>query len=192
VELLSGIYESFLGEAKKKLAAYYTPRHLANLVVSQALEGSKDVLTERIFDGACGSGILLTTAFRRMLGEAEARSPDFRLPLTARIELLREHIFGSDISDAACRVTAFSLYLSLLERLEPSDVAALCDDAQVKLPTLRGRNLFSGSTQGDFFSDENPHFQQGRIQPVPEQSAVDGTQARRAHVGRRLGRTPDR
>jgi len=159
VELLSGIYESFLGrESKKKLAAYYTPRHLANLVVTQALEDSPDLLAERIFDGACGSGILLTTAFRRMLGEAEARRGGKQLRLTERIELLEQHIFGSDLSDAAIRVTAFSLYLSLLERLEPADIAALCEDEHVKLPTLRGRNLFSGPEKGDFFSSDNPHL----------------------------------
>lgn len=158
VELLSGVYESFLGrEDKDKLAAFYTPRNLANLVVDQALAGSKDLLAEKIFDGACGSGILLTTAFRRLLGEAEARRGGKRLALRERIDLLREHIFGSDLSDAACRVTAFSLYLSLLERLEPRDIAALCEDEDVKLPTLRGSNLYSGSKQGDFFSPHNPN-----------------------------------
>ncbi|MBA2079841.1 N-6 DNA methylase [Rhodanobacter sp. PCA2] len=159
VELLSGIYESFLGrDSKKQLAAYYTPRHLANLVVTQALEHSRDVLAERIFDGACGSGILLTTAFRRMLGEAEARRQGVQLSLRERITLLKEHIFGSDLSRAACKVTAFSLYLSLLERLEPNDIVALQEDAQVKLPTLQGKNLFSGDAEGDFFSPTNPHL----------------------------------
>ena len=156
VELLSGIYESFLGaEAKEELAAYYTPRHLANLVVDQALSGSPDLLAEKIYDGACGSGILLTTAFRRLLGEAEARQGE-TLALRERIALLRGHIFGSDLSEAACRVTAFSLYLSLLERLQPADIVALCEDAQVKLPTLQGENLFSGDDAGDFFSPHNP------------------------------------
>lgn len=160
VELLSGVYESFLGrDQKKSLAAYYTPRHLANLVVDQALSTSPDLLSERIYDGACGSGILLTTAFRRLLGEAEARRGAGPLPLRERIGLLRGHIFGSDLSEAACRVTAFSLYLSLLERLEPADVVALCEDAQVKLPRLRGSNLFGGVEHGDFFSDANPNTQ---------------------------------
>ena len=89
VELLSGIYESFLGkDDKKKLAAYYTPRHLANLVVDQAFSESKDLLAERIYDGACGSGILLTTAFRRLLGETEARQGGRHLSLRERIALL--------------------------------------------------------------------------------------------------------
>lgn len=162
VELLSGIYETFLDEERTELAAYYTPRHLANLAIDQAFAPSEDILDEVIYDGACGSGILLTTAFRRMLGVAEARR-GAQLSLAERIELLREHIFGSDISDAACRVTAFSLYLSLLERLEPSDILALQHDEAVKLPRLREQNLFSGPTKGDFFSTENPLSESGRF-----------------------------
>jgi hypothetical protein len=162
VELLSGIYEAFIGKAsKKEIAAYYTPRHLANLVVDQALRGSQDLLAERIYDGACGSGILLTTVFRRLLGEAEARQDGKQLRLRDRITLLKEHIFGSDVSDAACRVTAFSLYLSLLERLDPADIAALCEDDDVKLPKLRGSNLFGGAHAGEFFSDRNPLVKRG-------------------------------
>jgi hypothetical protein len=154
VELLSGIYESFIGDAQSQLGAFYTPRHLANLVVDQAFLGTKDPLKAVIFDGACGSGILLTTAFRRLVGYAEA-SAGCQLSLAKRIALLKRHIFGSDLSDAACRVTAFSLYLSLLERLEPSDVLALQENENVKLPTLRGQNLFGGA-EGDFFGHKNP------------------------------------
>jgi hypothetical protein len=165
VELISGLYESFLGPVQKKLGAYYTPRHLANLAVDLAFEGSKDLLAETIFDGACGSGILLTTAFRRLLGEAERRRGD-ALPIDARIALLRKHIFGSDVSWSACRVTAFSLYLSLLERLQPADIAALQNDQNVKLPALRGTNVLTGAVEGDAFSVENTHAESHRFSIV--------------------------
>lgn len=155
VELLSGIYESFIGDEKHEMGAYYTPRQLANLVIEQAFASSKDPLEEYIYDGACGSGILLTTAFRRLVGFAEARRGT-QLMLRDRIHLLRERIFGSDLNKAACKVTAFSLYLSLLEDLEPSDVLALQENENVKLPTLQNANLFSGAEKGDFFSSANP------------------------------------
>lgn len=62
VELLSGLYEKFLKpEQQAKDGAYYTPRNLAMLAVDQAFMTSPDPLAETIFDGACGSGILLTT-----------------------------------------------------------------------------------------------------------------------------------
>lgn len=162
VELLSGIYESFLGDEQKNLAAYYTPRHLANLTIDQALIDSPGILKEVVLDGACGSGILLTTFFRRLLSAAE-REKGKQLTLRERVTLLKQHIFGSDLNDSALRVTAFSLYLSLLERLEPRDVAALQENHSVKLPHLRKSNLFSGEAEGDFFSSQNAHLDNNKI-----------------------------
>ncbi|HAW54608.1 MAG TPA: DNA methylase, partial [Hyphomonas sp.] len=154
VELLSGLYESFLSEdVQSSTGAYYTPRHLAMLAVDQAFSASADPLQETVFDGACGSGILLTTAFRRMIALTEARegSP---LSFKQRRQLLARHIFGADINEMACRVTAFSLYLSLLEGLDPSDIREAQSKERVKLPTLKGVNLLFGAT-GDFFSPDH-------------------------------------
>ena len=156
VELLSGIYESFLADDKREVGAYYTPRHLANLAVDQAFRHSPDILSERVYDGACGSGILLTTAYRRMLSYAQAKAGQ---PLTfkERGQLLEGHIFGTDLNKTACRVTAFSLYLSMLEGLQPADISKLQEDGQVKLPNLSNNNIIGGAKYGDFFSRHNPH-----------------------------------
>lgn len=153
VELISGIYETFLGDDQEALGAYYTPRHLANLAVDQAFAASADVTQEVVFDGACGSGILLTTAFRRMICAAEYGSGQ-ELTFRARNELLLRTIRGGDVSKAACRVTVFSLYLSLMEDLQPSDILLLQDDEQVKLPPLIGKTILCGSEAGDFFSSK--------------------------------------
>jgi hypothetical protein len=151
VELLSGIYETFLGEDQDDLGAFYTPRHLAHFAVDQAFSESQDIASEVVYDGACGSGILLTTAFRRMVSAAESR--DRRtLSFVERAGLLLQGVRGSDISTTACRVTAFSLYLSLLEDLLPADIAQLQDDENVKLPPLLGRILVGGEERGDFFA----------------------------------------
>lgn len=159
VELISGVYERFLGESQKKDGAFYTPPYLANFVVDQVVSQSPDFLEERVCDMASGSGILLTTAFRRMLSIAEARAGR-QYSLRERVELLQGHIFGADISETACRVTAFSLYLSLLEGLEPSDLAHLTEDGKeaVKLPHLRNHNLQWGKRHGDFFSNQQGHL----------------------------------
>ena len=153
VELISGIYESFLRDEQEELGAFYTPRNLANMVIDQALGNCENLADQRIYDGACGSGILLTTAFRRILNHVEAQRGQL-LPLADRIPLLKSCIFGSDVSKAACQMTAFSLYLSLLERLQPADLAQLERGEGVKLPKLRGENLFSGAA-GDFFDAKN-------------------------------------
>ena len=155
VELLSGLYEEFLTpEEQEEEGAYYTPRHLATLAVDQAFEASPDPLSELIFDGACGSGILLTTAYRKLIALSEAREGQ-QLGFAERGNLLLQRIFGGDTNPMACRVTAFSLYLSLLEGLDPADVLEAQERDGVKLPALRDRNLCYGES-ANFFSDGHP------------------------------------
>ena len=149
VELLSGIYETFLGERQKKDAAYYTPRHLASLAIDELFRGVERPDQEIVWDAACGSGILLTTAFRRMLASAEqARGK----PLTfdERHKLLTARIFGGDINLSACRVTAFSLYLCLLEDLPGRHGVSM------RLPHLLDENIFTPKSHGDAFSPQHP------------------------------------
>jgi len=158
VELLSGLYEQFLTpEQQAKDGAYYTPRNLAMLAVDQALLAAPDPLAETIFDGACGSGILLTTAYRRLIALAEARD-GLQLGFAQRGDLLKRSIFGGDVNFMACRVTAFSLYLSLLEGLDPADILEAQERDGTKLPPLKGRNLAHGRDHADFFEDGHAFF----------------------------------
>ena len=155
VELLSGLYEMFLSPKEQtNQGAFYTPRHLAALVVDQAFEHSEEPLAETIFDGACGSGILLTTAYRRLIALSEEQHGQ---PLTfaERCELLERTIFGGDTNPMACRVTAFSLYLSIFEGLEPTDIIQAQERDAARLPTLKGSNLAVGPVAGDFFKDDH-------------------------------------
>lgn len=161
VELISGIYETFLDHSEKKLTgAYYTPRHLANFAVDQAFEGIVNICNEIVYDGACGSGILLATAYRRMV-RAASINRGHSIGFQERCSLLVNHIRGSDIDETACRVSAFSLYLCLLENLEPVDITLLQDDVKVKLPPLINEILLYGAENGDFFSDKNRFAQPG-------------------------------
>lgn len=153
VELLSGIYETFLGSQQRDVGAVYTPRHLASLAVDEAFRGLGEPWKEVVLDGACGSGILLTSAYRRMLGAASAAATE-PLSYVQRKDILLDGIRGSDVSSAACKVTAFSLYLALLEDLAPSDIAQLQDDQNVKLPELIGQ-IISDDGEGDFFDPAN-------------------------------------
>lgn len=181
VELISGIYETLLKKRQEALGAFYTPRHLANLVVEQAFEGIANPSACTVYDGASGSGILLTTAFRRMLRHAEVVDGK-RLRLRSRIELMRKNIFGNDIDETACWITAFSLYLSLLEGLDPADISLLQTDEDLKLPPLvgEGLNIQRGSKYGDFFSPANPFSGKKRFDvficnPPWRESADDDT-----------------
>ena len=164
VELISGIYETLLKDRQGKLGAYYTPRHLANLVAEQAFEGFADPSGCTVYDGACGSGILLTTAFRKMLRHAEVKRGE-RLRFSDRVGLMQRTLFGNDVDETACWITAFSLYLSLLEGLDPTDISLLQTDENLKLPKLigPGRNIQKGDAFGDFFASKNPYAGKSRF-----------------------------
>lgn len=182
IELISGIYQTFLATkgqistrlqaplngrkppTQRELGAFYTPRHLAVYVVEQAFKGVVDPLAETIFDGACGSGILLTTAYRTLLRLAEHRQG--RPPTFAeRKNILKQSIFGSDIDRDACRLTAFSLYLALLSELEPRDLAIIQEQGG-KLPNLIGDNLRAGPEDGDVFGAGTVEATKGRFSLV--------------------------
>lgn len=175
IELIAGIYEVFLASkandklflkkkasgdevenSKRKLGAYYTPRLLADWVVDLALNG-RNILEQKIFDGACGSGMLLTAAYRRLIKarqrEVERKTGSGFVDFKARCDLLKNHIFGGDLDEDACRLTAFSLYLALLTDLAPRDLAVLRKGGH-KLPEL-SQNLTSGEEAGNFFDRRN-------------------------------------
>jgi hypothetical protein len=176
IELIAGIYETFLGQkvddetqtgsatSKRRQGAYYTPRLLSDWVVEQALEG-REPLKQRIFDGACGSGMLLTGAFRRLMRAQRAaavasKGKENEYDFAARSKLLVGHIFGSDIDPDARRLTAFSLYLALLSDLTPRDLEILRKGGH-KLPSLK-KNIRGGSEQGNFFSKKSEAANHGQ------------------------------
>ena len=119
IELISSIYEMFAhgkdSERAETQSVHYTRLCLVELMLSLAMTGMED--TVRVLDPACGSGVFLVEAFRRL---AWAKARRFRRPLTREElhEMLRTQVFGIDIDRDAVYVAAFSLYLALLE-LDP-------------------------------------------------------------------------
>ena len=73
VELISAVYDRFLGEKEKqlrereqerrKLGAYYTPMFLADTVISQVWDTLSAESKDKgvFFDPACGSGVFLVS-----------------------------------------------------------------------------------------------------------------------------------
>lgn len=129
VETISAIYEEFMKDAdlkRKRLeGAYYTPRHLAETTLHVALE-ERYVGADnwRVLDPACGSGIFLVAMFN-LIAEKWRRENLTRRKQTkvqGLLEILRKQIRGVDVNADACRITAFSLYLALFEKLKPIDV----------------------------------------------------------------------
>jgi hypothetical protein len=142
VELISAIYEEFLGSeaqletkpthrggnhSQRAQGAYYTPPRLAELTVDIATEGWDTLLNKRCLDPACGSGIFLVILFIRMAEEWRKRNPgaSTRKRYDELMRLLSENLRGGDIHLTACLVTCFSLYLAFLDQMEPKEVIEL-------------------------------------------------------------------
>jgi type I restriction-modification system DNA methylase subunit len=127
VEIISAIYEEFMKDAdltkKRNEGAYYTPRHLAETTLHVALEGRyRGVLSCRVLDPACGSGIFLVAVFNLLAEQWRRENPTRREHTRAKalLDILQKQIRGVDVNPDACRITAFSLYLALLEKLQPT------------------------------------------------------------------------
>jgi hypothetical protein len=146
-ELISSIYEQLLEENQRADAAYYTPRTVVDLVLDEVLPWDHEG-TVRILDPACGSGIFLTQAYRRLAFKAtEASSAPLSFEELA--DLLTTSIFGVDQSAAAISVAAFGLCLALLEETDPPNAWN-----SAKLPKLIDANLLVQ----DFFAEITPAF----------------------------------
>jgi hypothetical protein len=128
IETISAIYEHFLKaageEQKKEAGAFYTPRFLAEFVLDVAFEGESSLLDKRFLDPACGSGIFLVGLFNRLAEEWKSKNPGARYDRRANglMEVLRTNLYGVDSNRSACQITAFSLYLALLDQLSPPGI----------------------------------------------------------------------
>jgi hypothetical protein len=156
IETISAIYESFLGDTqegvRQETGAYYTPPHLAELVLDMALEDMpKPLLNCTVLDPACGSGTFLVGVFNRMAEQWRRENPRCD-NLTRAQELqrvLKTQLYGIDANSTACETACFSLYLAYLDHLTAPDVEELRRDG-VKLPKLllrKGEKQAGGDTR---------------------------------------------
>lgn len=129
VEIISAIYEEFMKDAdlrkKKKEGAYYTPRNLAETALHIALEDRYRLAENwRVLDPACGSGIFLVAMFNLLAEQWRQKNATRRKQTKAQalLNILQTRIRGVDVNLDACRITVFSLYLALFEKLMPIDV----------------------------------------------------------------------
>ncbi len=165
IETISAIYERFLKATDQQAGAFYTPRFLAEVVLDTALKDCPALIGKRFLDPACGSGIFLVGLFNRIAEEWKQANPAARNDKKARelMRLLRESLFGVDISETACRIAAFSLYLAYLDQLSPRDIQELQQRGRAlpKLIVSRDRSsaeVDSGNIRCADFFDEDVEF----------------------------------
>jgi hypothetical protein len=138
VEVISRLYQRFVTGH----GAVYTPPFLASLLLDQVMPYETMTGKEKVLDPACGSGIFLVGAFKRLVIHWRSRHR-WRKPTADELkEILARSIHGVELEAGAVDLTAFSLALAVCDALEPPVIWG-----SLKLDKLRGRNL----REGDFF-----------------------------------------
>lgn len=164
IELISHIYEDFLSDenGQKKKGVVYTPPYLVQFLIDQAMPLSTPKQNLKVLDPACGSGIFLVGAYKRMIQWWRLRN-NWKRPGKENIEelkeILRYSIHGCDIEEEAVTLTYFSLSLALLDSLSPKEIWG-----NVHFDELIGANL--NLVQGDFFKSIHEGKVKGDFQLV--------------------------
>ncbi|RII26926.1 MAG: hypothetical protein CXR30_16000 [Geobacter sp.] len=144
VELISNIYEEFLATRDKDASkgVVYTPPMLVDFLLDQCLPLRAETLSWKIVDPACGSGVFLVGAFKRLI-HCWRMANNWQRPTYVDLQnILKKSIYGFDKETEAVLITAFSLCVALCEELDP-----LAIWNRLKFDNLQKKNLLAK----DFF-----------------------------------------
>lgn len=141
VELISHIYQLFVEDAD---VAVYTPHFVVRLMLNEVLSWERlDRLKENnevILDPACGSGIFLVEAYKRLVLHWRLRNDWAQPDQKVLRELLTSRVRGVDKETGAVELASFSLCLALCDALEPMEIRS-----SVKLfPPLKETTIHTG------------------------------------------------
>lgn len=152
IELISNIYETFFNledtltanKYSSENGAYYTPHFLADFMNDWCMKKIGHCETPVVLDPACGSGVFLVGAFRKIVEQRHRQNQ--MITADELREILLNNIFGIDKNIKALKLACFSLYIALLEYLTPKDIL----ENEFKFPDLIGKTLF----EKNFFDSE--------------------------------------
>ena len=139
IEIISHLYQRFVQGGH---GTVYTPPFLAALLLNHAMPYERLSGEERVLDPACGSGVFLVGAFRRLINFWRSRNRWRRPNVDTLKRILRRSIFGVELESDAVDLAAFSLALAVCDALKPDVIWR-----DLKLDPLRGKNL----VEADFF-----------------------------------------
>lgn len=140
VEIISHLYQRFVEGGH---GTVYTPPFLASLLLDHSMPYDKLTGEERILDPACGSGVFLVGAFRRLVNVWRSRNGWQRPDANTLKRILKGSIYGIELDPSAIDLTSFSLCLAICDALQPDVIWR-----DLKFDPLRKSNLF----EADFFS----------------------------------------
>jgi len=143
VDVISHLYQRFVQGS----TAVYTPPFLAALLLDVAMPYDKLSGKERVLDPACGSGVFLVGAFRRLVSAWRAKRHWQKPDVGTLKSIIRDQIFGVEMSRDAVDLTAFSLALAVCDSLQPNVIWS-----DLRFDPLREHNLW----QTDFFEACEP------------------------------------
>jgi len=153
VELISGIYEALIDEETRKLhSAVYTPSFLVEYILTTTIDKffqekkNKKITECKVFDPSVGSGIFLVQSFRRMVDREIELSGENKISKNRLREIAQNNLFGIDINEQALKVTCFSIYVAMLDYIDPKSILPV-----FHFPNLIGNNLFTAN----FFDTED-------------------------------------
>jgi hypothetical protein len=137
VELISHIYQLFVTDTATSV---YTPPFLVRLILDETLTWERldriQQSDEVILDPACGSGVFLVEAYKRLVLHWRSRN-GWKKPGRGVLKGFLRKVHGIDLEEGAVELAAFSLYLALCDALEPETIRA-----SIKLfPPLEGKTL---------------------------------------------------
>lgn len=158
VELISAIYNRFLADRpaeRKASGAFYTPHFLADLTVNQLWEEVPSAIRSKpdftVLDPACGSAIFLVRIFQRMVEDWRLIHPG-KTPDWDTLVSIIERLNGWDKETSAVRIGIFSLYIALLEEVEPAAILKLLAERKLLPPLFR-----ETMCDRDFFDKDTPN-----------------------------------
>ncbi len=148
LDFISSIYEEFVSK-ESGTGIHYTPEHIVDFVLDGVLPWDSQEWDINILDPACGSGIFLVKAFQRLMYRWE-KAHKKRIQPSDLKKLLENNLFGVDVDAQAVRVASFSLYLTMLDKVEPQYYW----ENEFRFPRLREHQLVAA----DFFEENKEGF----------------------------------
>jgi len=145
LDFISSVYEEFVNKKAGK-GVHYTPEYIVDFILDGVLPWNDKEWDLKVLDPACGSGIFLVKAFQRLIYRWEVAHDAQRIPANVLRTLLENNIFGVDLDKEAVRVASFSLYLTMLDSIDPLEYW----ENEVRFPRLRNRRLL----HSDFFAED--------------------------------------
>lgn len=166
VEIISYMYQNFVQGSD----AVYTPHFLVDLLLDECmpLEELRDDF--KVFDPACGSGVFLVGAYKRLVHAWRYRNEWNHPDSTTLKNLLKNNMFGVDLDETAVELTAFSLCLALCDALQPNVIWNELRFDQLKTNNIVKADFFSRNADANFdLLIGNPPFEEKLTTPAAQQ-----------------------